>query len=308
VTTGARPGPPLAATMSGPDAVLLRVPRRGGRVTAAVYPRLDSVVWRSRENAPPLARVLAFDGEGGQLAAVDTGGLPVRLDLRLGTTRTASRTPLAELAAAGGTFYGVAPDGAVTRLTATGGSWRVRLAPAPQALYPQRDGSVLAASARGGTGVVWVLRPPSPDATDSVRVPGGARAVHLGGADRVYFAGGDELLGVQARTLAAAAPVALGASYRAAAASPSGDRLYVLTDRAAELRVVDRYAGVVSATVPLPGAARDLRVDPLGRYLLVRPSAATRRGWSPSAPPACSAPCRARGATTCRSYSPTAPF
>lgn len=265
------PGAPIASTMRGPDAVLLRVPRGGGRVTAAVSPRLDSVVWRSRESAPALARVLAFDAEGGQLAAVDTAGLPVRLDLRLGTTRRASRTPLGALAAAGTTFYGLAADGAVTRLTPTGGAWTVRLTPAPQALYPQRDGSVLAAGTRGGTGVVWVLHPPTAGPTDSVRVPGGARAVRLGAADRVYFAGGDELLAVQARTLAPAAPIALGAAFRAAAASPSGDRLYVLTDRAAEVRVVDRYAGTVSATVPLPGAARDLRVDPLGRYLLVRP-------------------------------------
>jgi cell division septation protein DedD len=76
---------------------------------------------------------------------------------------------------------------------------------------------------------------------------------------------------VQTRTLATAAPIALGAALRAAAASPSGDRLYVLTDRAGELQVIDRYAGAVKATVRLPGPARDVRVDPLGRFLLVRP-------------------------------------
>jgi hypothetical protein len=96
--------------------------------------------------------------------------------------------------------------------------------------------------------------------------------VQLDGTDRVYFAGGDELLGVQARTLAASAPVPLGAALRAAAASPSGDRLYVLTERSGELLVVDRYAGAVRTTVRLPGAAREVRVDPLGRYLLVRPA------------------------------------
>jgi hypothetical protein len=147
----------------------------------------------------------------------------------------------------------------------------VRLTPAPQALLPQRDGTVLAAGSRGGTGVLWVLRPPAAGATDSVRVPGGARPVGLAASDRVYFAGGDELLAVQARTLAAAAPIALGAELRAAAASPSGDRLYVLTARPGELQVVDRYAGAVRATLRLPGAAREIRVDPLGRYLLVRP-------------------------------------
>lgn len=266
-------GPPLASTMRGPDVVLLRVPRAGGRPAAALYPRLDSAAWRARETAPPLARVLAFDAEAGLLAAVDTAGLPVRLDLRLGTVRTAGKAALTALAASGGTFYGVTPAGAVTRLTASGGEWTVRLAPTPQALYPQRDGSVLAAGARGGTGVVWVLRPPTSAPTDSVRVPGGATPVRLGGGDRVYFSGGDQLLAVQARTLAPAAPVPLGAGVRSAAASPSGDRVFVLTDRRAEVQVVDRYAGAVAQTVALPGDARELRVDPLGRYLLVRPAA-----------------------------------
>jgi hypothetical protein len=257
--------------MRGPDAVLLRVPRAGGRVSAVVYPRLDSVVWRSGEAAPALARVLDFDAEGGVLAAVDTGGRPVRVDLRLGTARRASTARLTAITAAGGTFYGVDSGDAVTRLTTAGEPWRVRLSPAPQALLPQRDGTVLAAGSRGGTGVLWVLRPPAAGATDSVRVPGGARPVGLGASDRVYFAGGDELLAVQARTLTAAAPIALGAELRAAAASPSGDRLYVLTARPGELQVVDRYAGAVRATLRLPGAAREIRVDPLGRYLLVRP-------------------------------------
>jgi hypothetical protein len=195
----------------------------------------------------------------------------VRVDLRLGTARRASTARLTAITAAGGTFYGVDSGGAVTRLTTAGEPWRVRLSPAPQALLPQRDGTVLAAGSRGGTGVLWVLRPPAAGATDSVRVPGGARPVGLAASDRVYFAGGDELLAVQARTLAAAAPIALGAELRAAAASPSGDRLYVLTARPGELQVVDRYAGAVRATLRLPGAAREIRVDPLGRYLLVRP-------------------------------------
>jgi cell division septation protein DedD len=258
--------------MRGPDVVLLRVPRAGGRVTAALYPRLDSIVWRSRENAPPLARVLAFDADAGLVAAVDTGGLPVRVDLRLGTVRKAGRAPLTALAALGGTFYGVTADGAVTRLTAAGQAWAVRLRPTPQALFPQRDGSVLATAASGGTGMVWVLRPPTATATDSVRVAGGARPVRLDATDRVYFTGGDELIAVQARTLAPAPAVALGAGVRTAASSPSGDRLFVLTERGGEVRVVDRYAGREAPTLQLPGDARELRVDPLGRYLLARPA------------------------------------
>jgi hypothetical protein len=52
--------------------------------------------------------------------------------------------------------------------------------------------------------------------------------------------------------------------------SPSGHQLYVTAkDR---LIVVDRFAASVRTTVPLPAAARALRPDPLGRWLLVRPA------------------------------------
>jgi hypothetical protein len=123
----------LASTMRGPDAVLLRIPRGGGPVRAVLYPRVDSVVWRSGEAAPALARVLDFDAEAGVLAAVDTGERPVRVDLRLGTARRASNARLTALAATRGTFYGVDSAGAVTRLTQAGGTWRIRLSPTPSA-------------------------------------------------------------------------------------------------------------------------------------------------------------------------------
>ncbi len=241
-------------------------------MTAVLYPRIDSVIWRSTDDVPPLVRVLGFDPSAGQVDAIDGRGLPTRVDLRLGTARVVGRSALGAVAAGGGAFFGLAPDGAVTRVTAAGGAWRVRLAEAPQALYPQRDGSVLAAAARGGSGRVWLLRPPRAAADESVSVPGATAPITTGASDGVYFAGGDELLGVRARGLRPAAAVSLGAPVLRAAATPSGDRLYVLTARGAEIRVVDRYADRVAATIALPGGARDLRMDPLGRYVLVRPA------------------------------------
>jgi hypothetical protein len=66
------------------------------------------------------------------------------------------------------------------------------------------------------------------------------------------------------------APVPLGARVQAVAATPSGDRLYVATERAGEIVVVDRYAERVTARLALPGDVRELRMDPIGRYLLAR--------------------------------------
>jgi cell division septation protein DedD len=242
-------------------------------VTAALLPRVDSIVWRSGEAAPALARVLAFDVESGMLAAVDTAGRPTRIDLRLGTVRTASRTPLTALAAAeGGTFFGLAEDGSVTRLTPSGDAWKLPLRVPAQELFPQRDGSVLAAGVRGGTGYVWRLRPPTTRIADSATVAGGGRAVRTGSTDRVYFATGTELHGVRSRDLEAVPTVTLPGAARAIVATPSGDRLYVALQGSADVAVVDRFRDAVARTITLPGEVRDLRVDPLGRYLLARPA------------------------------------
>ena len=266
---------PGASTVAsrGPDPVVLRVPRSGGRVTAALYPNVDSVVWRSREAAPALARVLAFDVESGLLAAVDTAGRPMRIDLRLGTINAASRAPLTALAAGGGgTFFGLSADGAVTRLTPSGDAWKLPLRGGAQELFPQRDGSVLAAGVRDGAGYVLRFRPPTTRAIDSAAVPNGTRAMRTGTSDRIYFAGGSELLGVRSRDLEPVRAVTLPADLRAAVATPSGDRLYVATEAPGALAVIDRFREAVATTLTLPGEIRELRMDPLGRYLLVRPA------------------------------------
>jgi cell division septation protein DedD len=265
---GARP-----VASRGPDPVVLRVPRSGGRVAAALYPNLDSVVWRSREAAPALARVLGFDVESGLLAAVDTAGRPMRVDLRLGTVGSASRTPLTALASVGGgTFFGLSADGAVTRLTPSGSAWKLPLRGGAQELFPQRDGSVLAAGVRDGAGYVWRLRPPMTQASDSVAVPNGTRAIRTGTSDRVYFAAGTELAGVRSRDLEPVRAVTLPAALRLAMSTPSGDRIYVATETPGELAVIDRFRELVATTLTLPGEIRELRMDPLGRYLLVRPT------------------------------------
>ncbi len=260
----------------GPDQVVLRIPRDGGRVAAFVYPRLDSAVWRSSESAPAIARVLAFDVESGQMAAVDARGVPTRIDLRLGQVRAASKAPLALLASNDGlSIFGVA-DRKVTRLTPSGSDWSVQLPTEPQELYPQRDGSLLVAATRGGQGYVWQLRPPTERVADSVAIPASGRAVHpvrsAQAADRVYFTTDDGLVGVRSRDLTPITPISFDGAVVAAVATPSGDRLYVAVDGSPAVQVVDRYADRVAATITLPGAPRELRVDPLGRYVLARPS------------------------------------
>jgi hypothetical protein len=88
----------------------------------------------------------------------------------------------------------------------------------------------------------------------------------------VYFTAGDGLVGVRSRDLSPISPIEFAAPVVAAAATPSGDRLFVAVAGSPALSVVDRYADRIAGTITLPGEPRELRVDPLGRYVLVRPT------------------------------------
>jgi hypothetical protein len=269
--SAAEPGPSSAAANRGPDPIVLRVPREGGRVSAYEYPKLDSVIWRSSQAAPSLARVLGFDVEGGLLAAVDGRGLPTRIDLRMGTVSTASRTPFASLTSSDGiAIYGVAANGSIARLTPSGGEWKHTLPARAQDVFAQTDGSLLVVAARGAGTVLWQLRPPETRLLDSASVDGRGRALGTAVGDRVYFAVGSELRGVRTRGLEPVPGLTFERPVSAVAATPSGDRLYVATEGTSALSVVDRYSDEIDATITLPGAASDLRVDPLGRYVLAR--------------------------------------
>ena len=148
---------------------MLRVSRDGGFVTAARYPALDSTIWRSGARVPALARIIAFGAEDGYLAAVDTGGAPVRIDLRLGAVTTSRTDEVALTSSAdGGAIYALTRRGEITRYTPSGGDWRFTPALPAQALYAQSDGSLIVAGAKGDRAIVWRVRPPGQNVTDSL--------------------------------------------------------------------------------------------------------------------------------------------
>ena len=262
---------PSAATSKGPDPVVLRVPRGGGVARAYVYPDLDSVVWRSTGRLPALARVLAFDQDLGLVAFVDEKGLPGRLDLRLGGVVGASKTRFASLASADGSgIFGVA-NGTVTRLTPTDARpWRFTPPAGAREVFPEPDGSVLVAAARPNGTVVWRLRPPDTTLVDTVMLPPTEHGVRTAVGDRVYFTAEGGLIGLRSRDFAPTPPINFDSPVRAVAPTPSGDRVYVTTDSGRGISVIDRYTDAVGSTIALGGGVTDLRMDPLGRYVLAR--------------------------------------
>jgi len=240
---------------------------------AYAYPALDSVVWRSSQRVPAVARILAFDQDAGLFAFVDTAGRPGRIDLRSGRVQRAPKLKLTSLSSADGYgIFGVAGR-KVTRLTpADARPWSYTPPRAPREVFPQPDGALLVAAERENGTVVWRLHPPETTLLDSVVLPPTGRGIRTPVGDRVYFPVEGGLAGVQSRDLSTVPVIEFDTPVRSLAPTPSGDRLYVATDSSREVSVINRYDDAVEKTITLPGVVRDLRMDPLGRYVLARPA------------------------------------
>ena len=266
----ARHDAPSASTSTGPDQIILRIPRSGGAVRAYRYPQLDSVIWTSAANAAAPGRVLAFDADAGSLAYVDRNGTPGRIDLRSGTIGVATRAKLTSLSSSDGwSIYGIAANGTISRLTPAG-DWTFTPPNRARLVLPQQDGTLLVLTDHGADLGVLRVRPPDTDVTDSAAVPDAPRILHAQVGDRVYFGIDSSLFALRGRTLQATAPVHLGDRVRAVAPTPSGDRLFVATDSSRRLIVVDRYREQIERSIDLPGDVSALRMDPLGRYIIAR--------------------------------------
>ena len=263
--------PSSSTAPRGPDLLVLRLPRSGGPVNVYAYPALDSIVWSSSDAAPAIDHVLAFDDDAGLLAYVDSRGLPGRIDFRAGEIARATRTKLADLGSADASaIYGVTKEGSVLRLTPSG-DWTLKPPQPARAVIPLMDGAlVVLAALRGDSTEAWRLFPPESRLLDTVKIASSARAPHTEAGDRLYFAEKRTLIGFRLRDLQRVKHISLDATPRALAATPSGDRIYVVPDSGDVVAVVDRYREEVSTTIDLPGTPAGLRMDPLGRYLLVR--------------------------------------
>lgn len=267
-TTSTRTGGSSTVVPRGPDELVLRIVRGGGTARVFAYPGLDSVVWSGR-GAPAPARVLGFDEEAGTVAYEDTRGFPARIDFRQDGTGVISRAKLTDLASAdGSSVYAIAGDGSVQRFSGSG-TWKWKPPLAARAIFPQPDGTLLVLAERKDGAVLWRLRPPETDIADSVELPRVDRTLRTQVGDRLYLGADKDLIGVRTRTMQRAATVSFDAPIEQMAATPSGDRVFVVTKDGTSVEVVDRYQEKVTGTIELSRKAGELRMDPIGRFLLV---------------------------------------
>lgn len=258
---------------AGPDPVVVRVPRAGGVVRAFRYTAPDSAIWRSTQSAPSAERILGFDAENGMLAFVDTAGAPGWIDLRLGAIKRPAKGAYTSLTSADGwSIYGLTAAGAVVRMTPSG-DWNMPGNRTVRRVVPTPDGTVLVL-VDAGEGATMLLRthPPDDVMTDSLDLPRTDRAVVTPVGDRVYLAAKDRLLTVPPNDISRLERFAVDDAILAIAPTPSGDRVFVANQGSARLERLDRYSGDVRGSVTLPGLVTELRMDPLGRYLLARPT------------------------------------
>jgi len=114
---GEAPPPAVLAGGGGYEALLLQVPADGGVVSVH---RLgsDSVLWRSREPAPPTRALLGFDEYLGTLVAQDSSGRPFGMSLRVGAVERFDTASLGALTATeGAAVFTTRAEGTLQRLT-----------------------------------------------------------------------------------------------------------------------------------------------------------------------------------------------
>jgi cell division septation protein DedD len=266
---------PSVASSRGPDLLALRIPRKGGTPQVHAYPNLDSVVWTADEAAPALDRVLAFDETGGSVAAVDARGAPVRIDFRLGEITRSPSPKIENIASADGfAIFGVSEKGNVVRLTpGAGAAWTHEPKLPVRDVLPQPNGSLVLVADSADRTIVWQLQPPESRVARSIMLDETERALRTPVGDRVYLTSADRLLGVRTRDLEPVPAVEVTAPPRALVTSPSGDRVYVIADSSRQLFIIDRYSEELIDGPELPGFPRELRMDPMGRYVLIRGAA-----------------------------------
>ncbi len=255
----------------GQDPIALRVARGGGVVRAYQYPRLDSLIWSSTQAVGAQARILAFDPENGLEAYVDRSGAPGWVDLRVGTIKPSRTSKLTVMTSTDAwSIFGVTRDTVIHRSTPSG-EWEFTTSQPVRGLFPVQDGGLVVLTSDDGTSTLLKLRPPERTILDSATVPTPTYTAMSPLGDRMYLASGREVVALNSNTFDEVARVSFDGPVIALTTSPSGDRVFVATERSRDIAILDRYSGERSDVIRLPGPAKEMRIDPHGRLLLARP-------------------------------------
>ena len=247
--------------------IAIRVAAQGGPVRAFRLPALVEIPNAVRGKLPPVERVVGLDIES-EFLFVSTGKRDLlALDLESGRVDTVA-TGIVQAA--------LGPDG--TLYTVDGKRRIVSLARRVRFPWPQPLGGV-PVELFGATDQRLVAVDPPKVITAAADQPSTSRNIPVGG-DVAATRWGDLLAVATDSGVALLDPVGrrepafvrLEDHPRAVVFSPSGHRIYVARRTDPGLAVIDRYEREEIDGVPLPTPAATIRLDPLGRWLLARPT------------------------------------
>lgn len=269
-----RPTAAVARPAAGPATIAFRVARSGGPVRAYAWPALDSAFWQSETPLPPVARVLGFAPVAGRLVLQGAKGAVLWLDVRRNVLLPPGPVlKQAIMTGASGDVVGIDAAGMLVRWSANGLTWRVALAGPITALQALADGSLVAVGTGARGAEAWRWSPPDTGTPTRAPVPRGALLAGGGTGGRVWVASTGAMRGLAPKTLADVTTLAgfPASAPLAVTTTPSGHLVLAVYEGGARVELVDRDRALHAPAWGLPGAARDLRMDPLGRVVLVRP-------------------------------------
>jgi hypothetical protein len=246
--------------------------QRGGDARLYVLPGLKEATWQFHVPGLIVQQVIGFAHDADEIYLVSARGDLVGLDLGTGRSEIIDSTIVAAALGPTGTLHFVRGDGSVGAIgyrTVT--IWPAKLDSAPARSWGGTGDRLVTLESDAKTRELVALSPSAPPVRQ--RVPAGALTVSpWGDLAVVAVDSGMVVLDPADAELARFHP--LTARPDAVAFSPSEYEIFVALP-SGTLLGLDRYSrSLEDATqVSLPGRARALRVDPLGRVLLVRPAA-----------------------------------
>jgi len=256
-------------------AVAVRLPARGGALRAYRLPGLASENWEAGGRIAPVRAVIGVDVPGRRLLYRDSSGAVDAYDLVASLQKTVAPKGRLTALASDGTFLVITPDGGVTESQPWGSQrWASTV-----------GGGVRAAFVGIGTQLIVIRRdtlallsreagPPL-----TAGVPDVAAIAASRDGDAVAFATDSGIVVVEDRDQWKPWYVHLTGTPVAVAFASSGYRLYVALHAKSELAVIDRFLRKERPAIPLPGPAADLRLDPWGRAVMVRPAGTSEDTW-----------------------------
>lgn len=246
----------------------IRLPAKGGTPQLYRLPRLTPVEGALRGKLPPVKRVVGLDPESEFLFVSTAKHELLALDLGSGRLDTVAINIAQTTLGPDGTLYAVDTARRVISLSRrTRYAWPQPLTALPRDLFGATDQRLVGVIPQDRLLVAAADQPPT---VRTIAASGDVAATRWG--DLVAVASDSGVMFYDPLGRREPAFVRLPEAPRALAFSPSGHRIYVARRNAPGLAVIDRFERKELDGVALPGSASALRLDPLGRWLLARPS------------------------------------